>query len=229
MTDSSSTPQGRTVAVVGGYGKIARRLVPLLRARGDVVVPLVRRAEQAAVLLDLGARPRFLDIERSEAEAFAAAFDGVDAVVFAAGGGPDGNVLRKRSVDLEGAIKSLEGCAIAGVRRYVQISAIGVDAKVPLSDSAVWASYVVAKRDSDEAVRESGLDWTILRPGALLDSPGTDRVQLGVDLEPAGVTRDDVAATIAAVLAEAGSIHHQWDLVGGDHTVADALTAAIGA
>jgi uncharacterized protein YbjT (DUF2867 family) len=217
----------KTIAIVGGYGKISRRLVPLLRERGDAVVPLVRRAEQAAVLLDLGARPRFLDIERADVDAFAAAFDGVDAVVFAAGGGADGNVLRKRSVDLEGAIKSLAGCAAAGVRRYVQISAIGVDAKVGLDESAAWASYVVAKRDSDEAVRESGLDWTILRPATLLDTPGTDRVTLGSDLEPQGVTRDDVAATIAAVLDEPRAIGRQWDLVGGDASVAAALEAAL--
>lgn len=217
----------KTIAIVGGYGKISRRLAPLLRERGDAVVPLVRRAEQAAVLLDLGARPRFLDIERADVDAFAAAFDGVDAVVFAAGGGADGNVLRKRSVDLEGAIKSLAGCAAAGVRRYVQISAIGVDAKVGLDESAAWASYVVAKRDSDEAVRESGLDWTILRPATLLDTPGTDRVTLGSDLEPQGVTRDDVAATIAAVLDEPRAIGRQWDLVGGDASVAAALEAAL--
>lgn len=217
----------KTIAIVGGYGKISRRLVPLLRERGDAVVPLVRRAEQAAVLLDLGARPRFLDIERADVDAFAAAFDGVDAVVFAAGGGADGNVLRKRSVDLEGAIKSLAGCAAAGVRRYVQISAIGVDAKVGLDESAAWASYVVAKRDSDEAVRESGLDWTILRPATLLDTPGTYRVTLGSDLEPQGVTRDDVAATIAAVLDEPRAIGRQWDLVGGDASVAAALEAAL--
>lgn len=217
----------KTIAIVGGYGKISRRLVPLLRERGDAVVPLVRRAEQAAVLLDLGARPRFLDIERADVDAFAAAFDGVDAVVFAAGGGADGNVLRKRSVDLEGAIKSLAGCAAAGVRRYVQVSAIGVDAKVGLDESAAWASYVVAKRDSDEAVRESGLDWTIVRPATLLDTPGTDRVTLGSDLEPQGVTRDDVAATIAAVLDEPRAIGRQWDLVGGDASVAAALEAAL--
>lgn len=218
-----------TIAIVGGYGQISRRLVPLLRERGDIAVPLVRRAEQAAVLLDLGARPRFLDIERSDVDTFAQAFDGVDAVVFAAGGGADGNVLRKRSVDLDGALKSLAACDVAGVRRYVQVSAIGVDAKVPMDTSAAWASYVVAKRDSDEAVRESGLDWTVVRPATLLDSPGTDRVTLGVDLEPQGVARDDVAAVLAHVLADPRTIGRQWDLVGGDSAVADAVERALGA
>ncbi|GMA32514.1 NAD(P)H-binding protein [Litorihabitans aurantiacus] len=148
--------------------------------------------------------------------------------MFAAGGGADGNVLRKRTVDLEGAIKSLEACAEVGVRRYVQISAIGVDAKVGLDESAAWASYVVAKRDSDEAVRASGLDWTILRPAQLLDSPGTDAVTLGEGLEPAPVTRDDVAATVAAVLAEPRAAGHQWDLVGGSTGVEAAVAQAVG-
>ena len=57
----------------------------------------------------LGAEVRILDIEGQDADGFAAAFDGCDAVVFAAGGGPDGNIERKRTVDLEGSLKSIEG------------------------------------------------------------------------------------------------------------------------
>ena len=215
------------IAVVGGSGKIARQLLPLLLERGDVVVPLVRRSEQARELAALGAQPRMRDIEKADVADVAAAVGGVAADVVAAGGGPDGNALRKRTVDLDGAIKSLAACEVAGVRRYIQVSAIGVDAKVAMSASAVWASYVVAKRDSDEAVRDSGLDWTILRPATLLEGPATDRVLLGTGLEPADVTRADVAAAIAAVLVEPGSIGRQWDLVGGAAPLQDALAQAL--
>ena len=90
---------------------------------------------------------RLLDIENSTADDFAAAFDGCEAVVFSAGGGPDGNIERKRTVDLEGSLKSIAGAGTAGIRRFVQVSAIQVD--VPVADDAapVWRAYVDAKRD----------------------------------------------------------------------------------
>ncbi len=163
------------IAVVGGHGQVARLLHPLLIADGHEPVALVRREEQAAALHEQGVSSRHLDIEADDEEAFAAAFEGCEAVVFAAGGGPDGDVDRKRTVDLEGALKSIAGAQRAGIRRFVQVSAIGVDEPLPDDTAPVWRAYVEAKRDADAALRESDLDWTILRPGRLLDDgrPGT--------------------------------------------------------
>ncbi|MCC2314229.1 NAD(P)H-binding protein [Cellulomonas xiejunii] len=214
------------VVVVGGHGKVARLLAPLLVARGDEVVPLVRRPEHADELAALGTQPVLLDIEESDEQDFATAFAGADAVVFAAGAGPDGNAGRKRSVDLEGSLKSQEGARLAGVRRFVQVSAIGVDAPITNDMPAVWAAYVVAKRDADEALRGTDLDWTILRPGGLTDDEGTGRVTLGEHVERGQVPRADVAAVVAAVLLEDATIGRQWELVSGDVPIAEALTRA---
>jgi len=217
------------VVVVGGHGKVARLLAPLLVARGDDVVPLVRRPEHADELAAVGAQPALLDIEAADADDFAAVLAGADAVVFAAGAGADGRADRKRTVDLEGSLKSQEGARRAGVRRFVQVSAIGVDEPITDDMQAVWAAYVVAKRDADEALRDSGLDWTILRPGGLTDDPGTGRVRLADSVPRGEVPRADVAAVVAAVLADPASVGHQWELVGGDTPIADALAAAAGA
>ncbi|MBO3089460.1 NAD(P)H-binding protein [Cellulomonas dongxiuzhuiae] len=216
------------VVVVGGHGKVARLLTPLLVARGDEVVPLVRRQEHADELAALGAQPALLDIEESDADDFAAVMAGADAVVFAAGAGADGNAGRKRSVDLEGSLKSQEGARRAGVRRFVQVSAIGVDEPITDDMAAVWAAYVVAKRDADEALRDTDLRWTILRPGGLTDAEGTGRVTLGEQVERGEIPRADVAAVIAAVLLDDATAGHQWELVGGDTPVAEALAAAVG-
>lgn len=214
------------VAVVGGHGKVARLLAPLLVARGDQVVPLVRRPEHADELAALGAQPVLLDIEESDADGFASAFAGADAVVFAAGAGPDGNAGRKRSVDLEGSLKSQEGARRAGVRRFVQVSAIGVDEPITDDMPAVWAAYVVAKRDADEALRGTDLRWTILRPGGLTDDEGTGRVTLGPQVERGEIPRADVAAVIAAVLLDGSTVGRQWELVSGATPVVEALTRA---
>lgn len=215
------------VAVVGGHGQIARLLHPLLVDAGRQPVALVRSDDQVSAVEALGAHARRLDIERQDAAAFGEVFAGCDTVVFAAGGGPDGNVERKRTVDLEGALKSIEGARAAGIARFVMVSAIDVDRPLPEDTPPVWRAYVEAKRDADEALRASGLDWTILRPGRLTDDVGTGLVALGQDVTRAEVPRADVAATIAAVLDDERTTRCQWNLVGGQVPIAEAVDHAL--
>lgn len=211
------------IAVVGGHGQVARHLLVDMRRSEHTAVALVRREEYREELEHRGAEVRILDIEHQGADDFARAFEGCDAVVFAAGGGPDGDVDRKRTVDLEGSLKSIEAAQRCGIRRFVQISAIGVDEPLPEDTAEVWRAYVAAKRDSDAALRDSGLDWTILRPGRLTDDPATGLVALGPDLPRGEIPRADVGAVAAAVLDEDGTIGAQLDLVGGDTPVTDAV------
>ena len=211
------------IAIVGGNGQVARQLIHVLRRADHDPVVLVRREEYRAELEERGAEVRLLDIERQDPAAFAAAFEGCGAVVFAAGGGPDGNIERKRTVDLEGSLKSIEGAKQAGIDRFVQVSAIGVDDPLPADTGEVWRAYVEAKRDADAALRDSGLAWTIIRPGRLTDDPATGKVALGPDVTRGDVTRADVAAVLAAVLDAPGTIGRQWDLVNGDVPVEEAV------
>ena len=214
------------VAVVGGHGKIALQLHPLLVAAGHVPVALVRSDAYRAELEELGAEVRLLDIEDSTASDFASAFDACEAVVFSAGGGPDGNIDRKRTVDLEGSLKSIDGAGAAGIRRFVQVSAIKVDQPVADDASPVWTAYVDAKRQADEALRASDLAWTILRPGSLTDDAGTGRVTLDREVERGSIPRADVAATIVAVLDDDTSAGGQWELVSGDQPIVEAVAQA---
>lgn len=216
------------IAIVGGHGKVALHLHPFLTAGGHTPVALVRREEYRSELEGLGAEVRLLDIERQDAAGFAAAFEGCQAVVFAAGGGPDGNIERKRTVDLEGSLKSIEAAQQVGIRRFVQISAIAVDEPVPEDVAEVWKAYVAAKRGSDAALRDSNLDWTIIRPGRLTDDPGTGSVALAPELPRGDIPRQDVAAVVAAVLDDDTSIGHQWTLVEGPTPVAEAVARAAG-
>lgn len=216
------------IAIVGGHGKVALQLHPILVRFGHTPVALVRSESYRAELEGLGAEVRLLDIEQQGAADFATAFDGCDAVVFSAGGGPDGNKERKRTVDLEGALKSIEGAKTAGIRRFLQVSAINVDEPLPAGTEEVWRAYVEAKRDADAALRQSGLDWTIIRPGRLTDTAGTGLVALGPDLTRGAVSRTDVATVLAVALDNDDTIGRQWDLIGGDTPIADAVEAAIG-
>ena len=216
------------IAIVGGHGQIAQLLIAELVGAGHQPVALVRKPEQVAALEALGAETGLLDIEQDSAETFGARFEGADAVVFAAGGGGDGDIDRKRSVDLGGSLKSIEGALAAGVSRFVQVSAISVDEPIADDTDPVWKAYVEAKRDADAALRESGLDWTIIRPGGLTDDAKTGLVTIAPETERAEVTRADVAAVLAVVLDDPRTVRQQWTLIGGSTPIDEAISALVG-
>ncbi|MGH2986064.1 MAG: SDR family oxidoreductase, partial [Solirubrobacterales bacterium] len=187
------------VLVVGGHGKIALRLLRLLAERGDVARGLIRNPDHARDLERVGAEPVIWDLEATDD--ISAQVDGSDAVVFAAGAGPGSGPERKRTVDLGGATKLIAACTATGVARYLMVSAMGVGR--PGSVPPQMQPYYEAKREADEAVRDSALEYTIVRPGRLTDEPGTGLVAVGAPLTDSGaVTRDDVAATLLACLDE---------------------------
>ncbi len=134
---------------------------------------------------------------------------------------------RKRTVDLEGSTKSAAAAREAGIARFLQVSAIGVDDPQPDDIEPVWAAYVTAKRDADAALRESGLDWTILRPGGLTDDEPTGRVELAPKVARSSVPRADVAAVLVACLDDDRTIGSQWELVGGETPITEAIDAAV--
>ncbi len=223
----TSTTVPQRIAIVGGHGKVALQLIPILTGRGKTVVPLARKQEQLLELAALGTEPRMLDIEAASEDDFAKAFEGCDAVVFAAGGGPDGNIDRKRTVDLEGSLKSIAGAKAAGIDRFVQVSAIGVDKPVPEDSEPVWKAYVDAKRDADAALRESDLAWTILRPGGLTDGAAAGRVTLDEEVERGEIARADVAHALADCLDRPDSAGRQWEIVSGDTPIPAAIESKV--
>ncbi|QWC85043.1 SDR family oxidoreductase [Nocardioidaceae bacterium] len=213
------------IAVVGGHGQIAMHLHPLLVESGNTPVALIRKPEQVGDVEAVGAEARMLDIENTDAEGFAKQFEGCDAVVFAAGGGPDGDVERKKSVDLGGSLKSIEGAKIAGITRFVQISAISVDEDPGDDAGEVWQAYVHAKRDADTALRDSGLDWTVIRPGGLTDDAPTGKVTAAEKVERGEIPRADVADVVRRCLQDSTTVGKQFELVGGDTGIPEALSA----
>jgi uncharacterized protein YbjT (DUF2867 family) len=209
-----------TIVIAGGHGKIALRLARLLSARGDVVRSLIRNPGHGAGVHAAGAEPVVADME--ELDSLAEFVEGADAVVFAAGAGPGSGPERKRTVDLGGAVKLLDAARATGARRYLMVSSIGADD--PSSASGSMRPYLEAKAEADAALSASDLDWTIVRPGALTDDPGTGMVAVG-DLGRGSVTRDDVAAVLAGCLDEPATVGKTFVLLQGETPIAQALAS----
>ena len=197
------------------------RLEKLLAERGDSPRGIIRKTEQAADLEEIGAEPIVLDIEN--VDDISDALAGADAVVFAAGAGPGSGPARKRTVDYGGAVKLVQAALVQDIRRYLIVSAMG--ANHPESWSDEMSPYYGAKAEADKTVMESGLDYTIVRPGGLTDDPGTGTVQVADQLDTGRVTRDDVAAVIAECLVADNSIGKAFDLLNDGTPIADAVRA----
>jgi nucleoside-diphosphate-sugar epimerase len=211
------------VAIAGGHGKIALRLARVLSQRGDEVVGLIRNPDHADEVRQAGAEPAVVDLEHANDGDVAQAIAGCDAVVFAAGAGPGSGSARKETMDYGGAVKLIAAAKQAGVSRYVIVSSMGANPNEPGDDT--FSVYLRAKGRADDAVRESGLDTTVVRPGSLTNDAGTGRVRLDESLPPGQVTRDDVAAVLVAVLDSPNTIGRTVDLIGGDTPVAEAVAA----
>lgn len=209
------------VVVAGGHGKIARILLRLLARRGDDGVGIIRNPDQAADLTAVGATPVVLDLEHTRVDDLADSLAGADAVVFAAGAGPGSGVQRKYTVDQSAAELCAAAAESAGVLRFLQVSAMGTDH--PPQGDDVFSHYLRAKSAAEEDLRNSGLDYVILRPGRLTDDPGTARVELARHVDRGSVSRSDVATVLVGLLDRPGITRRTLELVGGDEPVDRAL------
>jgi len=185
---------------------------------------LIRNPDHAGEVEATGATAAGADIENLDADAIARAIAGVDAVVFAAGAGPGSGPARKRTVDYGGAVKLIEAARMNDIPRYLIVSAIGVNRPERWSDE--MRPYLEAKAEADAELTESGLDYTIVRPGGLTDDPGSGTIDAAEDLGRYGrIPRDDVAATLLACLDEPATVGKAFDLLAGETPIPEALAA----
>lgn len=210
------------ITIVGAHGQIAMLLHPKLIENGHSVRGIIRKEEQKEDLEKLGVEPVVADIE--ELDDISEAVGDVDAVLFAAGAGPGSGAVRKWKVDRDGAIKLIDACINNGIDRYVIISAMGLDTP---RGSEVFKVYQAAKAEADEALRNSRLKYTIVKPGRLTDDPGTGKVSIGKDLERGEIPRKDVAAVLANVFEMPDTAGLEFDLVSGEESISEALSELV--
>lgn len=203
------------------------RLERLLAARGDQAVGVIRDPKQSGDLQEAGADPLVLDLESAGVEEVAEALRGADAVVFAAGAGPNSGAERKDTVDRGAAVLFADAAERAGVRRYIVVSSMGADPDH--GGDEVFDVYQRAKGQADAYVRSrANLDWTILRPGMLTNDAGTGRVLLAVSTGRGPVPRDDVAAILLELLDTPATAGLTLELISGSTPVAVAVRDVAG-
>lgn len=209
------------VFLIGANGQIGQRLVSLFRDNPDHSVrAMVRKEEQKAPLEAAGAEAVLANLEGSPEE-IAAAAKGCDAIIFTAGSGGSTGYDKTLLVDLDGAAKAMEAADIAGIKRFVMVSALQAHNRENWNESL--KPYYVAKHYADKILEASGLTYTIIRPGGLRNESGKGTISVAADLERGFISRDDVAKTVIASLDETNTENRAFDLTEGDTPIAEAL------
>lgn len=209
------------VFLVGANGQIGQKLVKLLADSPEhEVTAMIRNPDQAGDLEKIGAHTAVANLEGS-VDDLAAAVKGHDAVIFSAGSGGSTGSDKTLLVDLDGAVKVMEAAEQSGVNRFVMVSALQAHNRENWNEKI--KPYYVAKHYADKALEASELNYTIVRPGGLLNEPGTGKVQAGENLERGSIPREDVAQTVFTALTEENTFKRGFDLTSGEQSISDAL------
>ncbi|MFI5799464.1 NAD(P)H-binding protein [Streptomyces sp. NPDC051677] len=211
------------VVILGATTRLGTRLSETLLAHGVTPVGLIRGAEHAPRLREAGVEPLVLGADSGRAaEKVVAAMAGAGAVVLAAGTGLGSGT----SAAVSPAALLALSAERAGVRRFVLVSAMlpSESDRAALGDDL--PAYLREKERAEHAVRERDLDWCVLRPGELDDSPPTGRVRLrsGPDPRPDGpIGRADMAMTIVEVVTAPEAVHKVLAVSSGTRGIRAAL------
>jgi uncharacterized protein YbjT (DUF2867 family) len=210
------------IVVTGATGNTGRPLVQALAAAGEKVTATSRNIAEA----DVPEGVEFRQADLADAESLRPVFDGADAL-FLHSGGASAHTLNMSDI--------LDAAKAGGVERVVLLSSLGVATR-PES-----ASHGVLFLSIEEAVRESGLDWTILRPGNFDSNTyawaTTVRAERTVaapfaDIGLPAVDPGDIAGVAAATLREDGHAGQIYELTGPAPVTpreqAEAIGAALG-
>ena len=209
------------VFVVGATGQIGKHLIDLLQnSEQHTVRAMVRKEEQAEELKSQGIDVAVASLEGS-VEDIAEAANGCDAIVFTAGSGGHTGLDKTLLIDLDGAAKTVEAAEQAGIHRFVIVSALQANHRENWNKEMV--PYYVAKHYADRMVETSNLDYTIIRPGALLNEASTGKVTASANLGTGSVPREDVAKTIYAALDARETYKKSFDLISGETNINEAL------
>ena len=138
------------IVIIGGHGKVALHLAPILTDRGDEVTSVFRNPDHTDDVSATGAHPVVADIEKLDTPALADLLAGHNAVVFSAGAG-GGDPARTYAVDRDAAIRVIDAAGQAGVRRFVMVSYFGAGPDHGVPEDNSFYPYAEAKAAAEQA------------------------------------------------------------------------------
>ncbi|MBF9002210.1 MULTISPECIES: NAD(P)H-binding protein [Vibrio] len=188
-----------SVFVVGAAGKVGHQLVRKLVKNGHDVLGMVRNDEQQELLREYGSHAVYGDLLELAVHELASLMKDSECVVFTAGAGGKGGEAMTNAIDGKGLELCVDAALLAKVPRFILVSAFPEAGRAKfISDT--FENYMQVKKAADVYLAQSTLKWVILRPGTLTDTVGSGLVNMGPAIPYGDISREDVAATLVALV-----------------------------
>ena len=202
------------ILVAGANGTTGKQIVNLLKASQYFnPIAMVRKEEQLNQFKSEGIDTVLADLTKDLTHAV----KGVDKVLFAAGSGGK-NVVE---VDQEGAKRLMAVSKMANIKKFVMLSTMGADNPEAVEG---MEDYMRAKQNADEHLRNSELNYAIIRPGTLNNSQGKGKIELSKKLNKQGeISRADVAQTLVKALHDDAPKNTTFEILQGDTLIGEAM------
>jgi uncharacterized protein YbjT (DUF2867 family) len=196
----SGSSDTQLVLVAGATGQTGSLIVEQLQENGYQVRALVRDMERGRE--KLGENIQYAEGDVRDIESIKAAMSGVSALISAIGAGRSDPSNGPEFVDYQGVKTLAEASAEAGLQQMVLVSSSGVTHEDHMLNK-MFNNVLIWKLKGEDALRASGVPYTIVRPGGLVNTPaGQEGVAFAQGDKTGGrVSRADVAAICVAALS----------------------------
>lgn len=203
------------ILVVGANGTTGKIIISILNQSQDFnPIALVRKEEQQAYFKAQNIKTIVGDLEEDITHVFTSA---IDKVIFAAGSAGK-NVI---GVDQEGAKKIIDASKKSNIKKFVMLSSMGADKP---EEASQLQEYLRAKHNADEYLKNSGLNYSIVRPGTLTNQTQLLTIELQKKLNKQGeISREAVAQTLVQSLNDKIGNKATFEIIKGETSIAEAL------
>jgi len=202
------------ILVVGATGTTGKKIVQLLKASTYFEpIAMVRKESQVKDFSEQQVKTVLADLEGD----VSLTTNDIDKVIFAAGSGGKKVI----EIDQEGAKKMIDASQNNTVKKFVMLSSMGADQPEKASD---LQDYLKAKHNADEYLKQSKVPYAIVRPGALTNDAGNQKIEIGTSLNKSGsISRDDVAQVLTRMLHDDAALNTSFEILSGDMLIGKAL------
>lgn len=198
------------IAVVGASGRTGRHTVRQLLAAGYEVRALARSRDSIEPeITDF--KP--IDIRQDSSERLAETLSGCQVVICATGAKPPFDPAALAEVEVTGIKKLVDAARSVGITQFILVTSIGTTRPETIP---FLSEILKLKRQAEQYLEQSGLTYTIVRPGGLTDEPGGQLVRVGRGDQSTGrLSREDVAAVLVQAVIQPAARHQIIEIVGG--------------
>jgi uncharacterized protein YbjT (DUF2867 family) len=210
------------VLVAGATGGTGSEVVRELLANGYRVRAFVRDTEKARSIF--GEDIEYAEGDVRERSTIDAALDGVGALISAIGAGRGDPDNGPEFVDYGGVRNMADAASAANLRQFVLVSSMGVTHEDHVLNK-MFNNVLIWKFKGEEALRASGVPYTIVRPGGLINEAGGQKSVAFAqgDDKTGAIPRADVARVCVAALGTPDALNKTFEINSGKSAPAESF------